>query len=560
MAVVVLLATASPSLANPATPEAQAAEVKWTTPWDADMNQDYSQVWYTTMFGGGQYNFTPPWLGSGKNANQPSVLCSELAKGCSTSGNPFVSGVGAFELCSVSKVAPCLESLEFQNKDGVWQEALFQREVDVRPTPEQITSLIDDYEFKKKVTSIQKTWGWESNPKLNVPGSASGPMVFRMPGRKHLADSDEYSLNAVFNFTGRLDGRSSQLGFSDFQIALRPIVELECEGNHPSAAVIVNHEEGPQVEITGGSCLQPNVFTTATSAAWGAGYAEMFPIRVNTRLPKSLGGWFQGRAGEADVTVDAFDPFSNKVAFSGTPVEVPVTTKQIPIDLASSVPIIEATCKGCTADFRKWQEKGGRGPVGKTWSAEDGIAPLTAWSRVLGKKARGSATLWTFSHFSSRKDCMGSKTELQGLVTTNAMVYQPDTPSFKNGVLSYQVGGLHLNSNGEVFEGIYNFKMRSSVAKCLYGFKGAAIGGSVTVTSSDGKPKLAVTSVGESNGWLRVTALGFSFSNPIIKVRLNQAGFTPIKRTITCTRGGKNPKTQKVSGVFPVCPDGFTRR
>lgn len=554
------ISLSNPALATVESPDPSAAEITWATKWDADMNQDYSRVWYTTLFGGGQYQNSHPWIASGKNAGALQKVCKNFDSNCTSAANAFVTGVGLFDFCSTTGVAPCLESVSFETPALGLAEAELVKSVDVSPTPSQITELLDDYEFKKRVVSVQSTWGWKSKPSANIPGSAKGPMIFSFRDRPHRAGKSLYALSASYAFSGVPSETNSNLRYSDFQIAIRPIVEIECDGNHPTTAVVVNLDEGPQVEGTGGACIQPNAFATAETAGWPAGFAAKFQIKVSVRLPSALGGWFQGRVSDADVLVTKIDSKTNRVVFSGMPVDVPVTAKQVPVEEKASEAVIEATCKGCTKDLRKWQDKGGRGPVGRIWSAEDGVKPLSAWSKLLGNKARGQVSLWTFSHFNSRKDCMGSKSELQGLVTTNAMVYQPDTPSFSGGTLNYQVGGLHLNSNGELFEGIYNFKMRSTVARCLYGFKGAAIGGSAVVTSANGVPKVATTTVGESDGWLKVSAVGFSFSTPIIKVKLTQEGFQPTKRTLTCVRGGSKPLVKKVSGLYPLCPDGFTRK
>lgn len=545
-----------PSKADVQIPSAEKGETIWTTPVDSDMNQDYSRVWYTTEFSGGLYESVTPWVASGKSISAPSKICDALDSRCVSKETPTLQGTGLFELCSVSGVAPCIESVEFIEDAGGWTAAEIEKPLNLAASPEKVSEILADYDMSKYVKASQKTWGWPSNPQGNLPASATGPMPLYLKSRTHRGGSSSYILSASFKFAGQL----SNLQFSDFQIAVRPLVRVACTSGRPNTAVLLALPGEPkQVEITGGGCFQPNLYVSGSEAGWAAGYAEKFPIRIKTRLPISMGGWFQGRVDEPSVSVRKFDSNSNLVIFEGLPTTVPVTSKQIPVEEPKSKPIIEATCKGCTDDLLKWQAKGGRGPTGRVWTSEYGVQPLTVWSKLLGTKARGERTLWSFSHFQSKRECMGNKSQLQGLVTTNAMVYQPDTPTFTNGELRYQVGGLHLTSSGEVFEGTYNFIMRSSVARCLYGFKGAAIGGKVTVTSNDGKPKVAVTSVGESDGWLRITASGFSFSSPVIRAKLTQSGHTNNKRTIVCVSLKNRTITKKVSGIYPSCPAGFTR-
>jgi hypothetical protein len=104
----------------------------------------------------------------------------------------------------------------------------------------------------------------------------------------------------------------------------------------------------------------------------------------------------------------------------------------------------------------------------------------------------------------------------------------------------------------------------------------------VSITSSDGgQQNVATTVVNEDNGWLHLSATGFTFSSPTLKVKLTQDGSigTPTpqpsaepsasaepqvaaipvmkKSTITCVKG---KTTKKVSAVSPKCPAGFKKK
>jgi hypothetical protein len=79
--------------------------------------------------------------------------------------------------------------------------------------------------------------------------------------------------------------------------------------------------------------------------------------------------------------------------------------------------------------------------------------------------------------------------------------------------------------------------------------------------------------VSEKDGWLKMKAAGFTFSEKQIKVKITQepsAGATPApaasavpvavakkKSTITCVKG---KTTKKVSAVLPKCPAGFKKK
>jgi hypothetical protein len=99
----------------------------------------------------------------------------------------------------------------------------------------------------------------------------------------------------------------------------------------------------------------------------------------------------------------------------------------------------------------------------------------------------------------------------------------------------------------------------------------------VSISGSDGSQNVATTIVSEKDGWLKMKASGFTFSEKNIKVKLIQekvagaeaskvatpADPSPIakkvvkKQTITCVKG---KVTKKVTATAPVCPSGFKKR
>jgi hypothetical protein len=141
-----------------------------------------------------------------------------------------------------------------------------------------------------------------------------------------------------------------------------------------------------------------------------------------------------------------------------------------------------------------------------------------------------------------------------GIVTTNSMVYDGGVPKFSRGFLDYRVAGLHFESDGKTeVIGSYDLVMRSDVARCLYGFNRAPVSATITI-SGEGDKSIATTVVSEKNGWLKLAAYGFTFSQKTIKVKLTQNKQT----TITCIAPGK--KTKKVTAAKPKCPSGFKKR
>ena len=84
---------------------------------------------------------------------------------------------------------------------------------------------------------------------------------------------------------------------------------------------------------------------------------------------------------------------------------------------------------------------------------------------------------------------------------------------------------------------------------------------------------MATEIIGEKNGWLYLSAGGFTYSSPTIKVKLEQdapppapeptptpsASAKPVAKavTITCVKG---KTSKKVTAVKPKCPAGFKKK
>ena len=170
------------------------------------------------------------------------------------------------------------------------------------------------------------------------------------------------------------------------------------------------------------------------------------------------------------------------------------------------------------------------------------------------------------------------------------MVYEGTAPAFDNSTLNYKVGGMHFNPDGSVFEGTYDLVMRKGTAQCLYGFNDAPITATVTVVEAGKEQRIETSSLQElgsgTDKWLKLSARGFTFSSPTLKIKLNQAKpvapapsqsqspsqsasssqsasattpsvKSPARSSITCVKG---KITQKVTGVKPKCPAGFKKK
>jgi hypothetical protein len=138
-------------------------------------------------------------------------------------------------------------------------------------------------------------------------------------------------------------------------------------------------------------------------------------------------------------------------------------------------------------------------------------------------KAAGLSLLWNFTTIDATGNrCMKDTSKVLGFVTTNATGYSGNAPLFKNGFLSYEVAGLHYAPDGSLNQGSYDLLMRSDLARCLYGFSKAPLRASVSVVNDKGAKTTSTNVVSEKNGWLKMAAYGFTYSNKVIKIKISK--------------------------------------
>ena len=109
--------------------------------------------------------------------------------------------------------------------------------------------------------------------------------------------------------------------------------------------------------------------------------------------------------------------------------------------------------------------------------------------------------------------------------------------------------------------------LRSDVARCIYGFSDAPISATVSIESEDGTNVVSTESVTERDGLIRLSAYGFGFSSPTIKVKLSQDVInedrqattkvtTQVNKKLVCVKGKKE---RTFSAKKTQCPKGFKR-
>jgi hypothetical protein len=241
------------------------------------------------------------------------------------------------------------------------------------------------------------------------------------------------------------------------------------------------------------------------------------------------------------------------------------------VDFLADTSSFPQAAKDYVFSGREWGALGGPEgiKINMGLDSEDARTIFSYFNSVFKDTSSGEKSFWTVESLNVGNSqtpvtkCTNYSHELAGIVTTNSLLYSAGPPKFNKTTssLDYELASPHFESNGNVTTGSYDLLIRGDVARCIYGFTSAPISASITVLSSDGTPKTSTTVLGEKDGWLYLSAQGFQFSSPTVRVTLKQAGAKATSQgktqTITCVKG---KVSKKVSGVKPTCPAGYKQK
>ncbi len=479
--------------------------------------------------------------GTAVETPESTKFCDEFnQRGCNLDANADLSVNSILPVCT-GVIENCIKTLEFVKSNGEIVKANFTRY------------------FKGKT--------FKGVDELGMPGG-SRASLWEAPGITNLGGTDQYVVNVRLNWN-YFKGVASVSNFSASVFAVKG--KTDARFKEPTiyvgpAAYGVFSSVTESGEITyDGSCA-------ATEEGFCAERVDFAPgtrIKLDMQLSNKVTGWLHGRIAKPDISVTPLNNLFNTLSVAADTVDVPTMYGQFKKSEMS-------------ADFLSNYDKSrglGRGVVVESfWKQFYPAAPfasqlITTFAEKVENKASEVNGFWNLSSIGNNSDnkCLSDTSQLVGFVTTNAMAYSGNAPSWDGETLEYRVAGLHLLPDGKsLASGSYDLAMRSEAARCLYGFSNAPISASISVTSADGEPKIATTVLNEKNGWLYLAAYGFSFSAPKIKVKLSQespkivaptpsatASPTATKaviKTIKCVKG-KTVKT--IKGVKPKCPAGY---
>ncbi|MCX6425360.1 MAG: hypothetical protein NTV47_01155 [Actinobacteria bacterium] len=279
--------------------------------------------------------------------------------------------------------------------------------------------------------------------------------------------------------------------------------------------------------------------STKTRCALAWPLQQDVEFTMTLKLQTKINGWIHGRLNEVSANIGMTADGDQLISVSGKPVQVPSVFQWFHLD---SLP---PTVKNFYANDPKFMNKGTGFDVISSQNApsilKDYIEYTTrdfpeaiAWYSAIGDKANSVASAWSFRSIESGnlpQQCNSNSNGLTGIVTTNSNMFVAMPPDFNSAdqTLDYKVSSPHYLPDGSEFKGTYNLVMKSEYARCLYGFTKAPVSATISVLSADGTSQIPTTVLGERDGWLFLSANNFTFSSPILKVKLTQAAEpTPI--------------------------------
>jgi len=444
----------------------------------------------------------------------------------------------------------------------------------------------------KLIKSVPVDYGkftFKENFAINLPEGTGQGAVWQLPGVANSAGKDTYFVSSQFMLAQpeKKAGQPISAGkifLSGLTTGISPVEEItgqykliQPRDNGTARASWVNWgDTGSWMLPDGSRCAGIDLTVCEAIREFPTGYRFGVTLRMGTKLS----GWYHGRLALPDVTIKNWKT-GQEISIEAEPVRVPT--------LDFSVPNAQIPQKVRDIVFTdKYFGKSGDGireaRINDGSSAPWMVDLVAAFAPAYKDKATSTNTYWAFKAMNYGQNstevqkCSDNTGNVAGLVTTNSLTYLPGPPTFdkESQSLTYKVASPHFEANGSVASGSYDLSMRSDIARCLYGFSNAPIKAEISITSDDGEKKVATTIVNEKNGWLYLSAKGFTFSSPTINVKLSQekvvvtptptptpsaaASMAPVAKksvTITCVKG-KTTKT--VSGTSPKCPAGYKKK
>lgn len=453
--------------------------------------------------------------------------------------------------CTESLKNSCVESLTVTDKNG-----------------KKFVGKVDD-SFRS-----YNPQGFTGNQEYGLPTSGNS-FLYDIPGLPH-AGGTKYLVVAKVESRKLL----SETKFSDVMLQMAIFaVSLDSGKFEPNIAPsdltfeLINGERKRQEVLRIGK-NHPHIAQCVQQSQTQCAMPHPLPLDATFSLTANFDakvqGWLHGRFSDASATLKVLPDGGTKIQVNGKPVTVPMIGKYVKrselspdlVDYYTAAPKPlggVGTCKDFDDKPNCLRQQLSYG--------EGAMREFLLWLPVMADKAIAAPTQWSVRAIprqfaTNGAACYTDNPSVSGIVTTNATSYIGLPPTFNSvtQTLDYKVAAPHYLPDGKEFLGTYDLLIDSKVARCIYGFTDAPIQASVSIVSAEGVEKAITTTVRENRGWLELSVKGFTFSNPVLRVKLTQEkpliqALKSVPKSIICVKG---KLTKKVT--TKNCPQGYRRK
>lgn len=429
------------------------------------------------------------------------AICDSLTDTDCTQASFFMY-YSLFQPCQNETDTDCIEEFFAISKDGSRHRGTVQQAI-----PSQVAH------------------PYQPNTRVGLPrgGNAS---VWTLPSVTHKGGTNEYAIlvsrvgsvaRISDTFIGQAPGSNPWVD-GDFRIAIYP-VKLDIHDLYRENQTIRVVQESGNYAIGINHPSRKPWEACALLANGVCALRQPFPEDVQfglkVRFSSAVNGWIHGRV--KDPTFDySIEPHGVTISMLGQAKKVPILAGYFDGEL------LESDARRARPDLFK--------PGNFSYPSIHDLNAFTIYNKILGDKAIAVPSQWSFYNSSPRTlasshSCISRAENIAGFISTNAATYDLRPPIFNttSQTLDYQVAAPHLLPNGEVLQGEYDLQIQSEVARCIYGFSKAPITASVSITRDSETVRFVSSAMSESDDWIKLSVGGFTYSNPVIGVRLIQA-------------------------------------
>jgi hypothetical protein len=500
------------------------------------------------LFGQGDFNIQESWL---MCENSEDKICTDAAG---------IFGYSNWDICSETTLIACIADVWAVDSNGN------------KIAGQLIKTVPNDPRYIVK-----------ENSGINLPQSTGLGATWRLPGVINSAGKDTYFV-AAQSVIGKTKTPGTpisnlKLELTDVIAGIIPVEEISgtfqlstaTDAKHGGRAWGGN---GTQYAPDGSTCAATDLTICEAVRQFPTGYR----FGLTLRMGKKEKGWYHGRLYLPTISTKDWNA-GQEISIEAEPVKVPSLNFLVP---NAEIPQVIRDLVFTDRYYGVIGDGVGPTKISENVSGPKSIDLVSGFAPSYKDKATTTDSYWSFKTLNygqdeSTRKCSDNSGNLAGLVTTNALAYAAGPPVFdkESGSLSYKVSSPHFEAGGAEASGSYDLTLRSDVARCIYGFSNAPIKAEISITSSDGEKKVATTTVNEKDGWLYLSAKGFTFSTPLINVKLSQDVVVvekpvpapevsaPAKAvakksiSITCVKG---KASKKVTGLNPKCPTGYKKK